>query len=51
MPRYGSYKYLMKPTEFLTPSHSLLQFHEILQSKGAYSNSSIYSRFIFMTFT
>ena len=34
MPRYGSYKYLMKPTEFLTPNHSLLQFHEIYNQKA-----------------
>ena len=34
----------------LTLTHSLL-FHEMLQSKGACSNSPIYSRLIFKAFT
>ena len=37
----------VKPTEFLTLTHSLWQFHEILQSKGTCSNSLIYSRLHF----
>ena len=37
----------IKPTEFLTLTHSLLQFHEILQSKDTCSNSLIYSRLHF----
>ena len=43
MPRYGSYRLLIKSTEFLTLTHILLQFQEILQSKDAFSNSPIYS--------
>ena len=35
IPRYGSWKYLLKPAEFLIPFHILFQFHEILKSKGA----------------
>ena len=47
MPRYRSNKYVIKPTKFLTLAHILLQFHEILQSKGACSNSPIYWRLFF----
>ena len=43
-------QYLIKPTEFLTVTHILLQFHEMLQSKDACSNSPIYLSF-FTTFT
>ena len=47
MPRYRSNKYVIKPTKFLTLAHILLQFHEMLQSKGACSNSPIYWRLLF----
>ena len=41
IPRYGLWKYLMKRIEFLNLTHILLQFHEMLHSKGVCSNSPI----------
>ena len=40
-------EYLTKPTEFLALTHSLLQFHDMLQSKSPRSKSPIYSRLLF----
>ena len=36
-----------KPTDFLSLTHILLQFHEMLKSKSACKNSPIYSLFLF----
>ena len=47
IPRYGLQKYLIKRTEFFTLTRILLQFHEMLQLKGACSNSPIYWQLLF----
>ena len=46
-PRYGSKKYLVKPTEFVSLTNLLLQFHEIFQWKCECSNSPIHLRLLF----
>ena len=45
IPSYGWQKDLKKSTEFLSVTHSLFQFHEMLKSKWMRFSSPVYSRF------